>query len=145
MDKIEMINVLLSWTVYLSSYSLPETPPSLEYKPQSFFVEHACLGNEKCRVAGWYDDHGTIFIDDRTESNNDAMTRSLIVHEIAHYLQDISGKFDVESCENHLVREREAYSIQRQYLNKIAGRFVAIYINYLPCPDGQAGAILDAP
>ncbi len=131
-----MITVLLSWTVHLTNYPLPDNLPLIEYRPHEFFVEHACFGNEKCRVAGWYDDIGTIYLDDRVENNEDPMTRSLIVHEIVHYLQDISGKFDPDNCNDRNLREREAYSVQRQYLNKIAGVFSALYLNIPPCPQG---------
>ena len=134
MDSAHMIAVLLSWTVHLSSYPHPEKPPVVEYRPHSFFVEHACLGNEKCRAAGWYNNDGIVYIDERVKDQDDAITRSLYVHEFTHYLQDLSGKFDNNTCADHQKREREAYSIQRQYLNKIAGRLVAIYMNYSPCP-----------
>ncbi len=136
MDSTKMITVLLSWTVHLTSYPHPEAPPELEYRSHEFFVENVCLGQKKCRVAGWYDDNGTIFLDERVKGNDDAMTRSLIVHELVHYLQNISGKFDPESCDDHNRRQREAYSVQRQYLNKIAGRFSVIYLNIPPCPHG---------
>jgi len=134
MDITKMITVLLSWTIYLTSYPHPEVSPALEYRPHEFFVENVCLGHKKCSVAGWYDDNGTIFLDERVKGQYDAMTRSLIVHELVHYLQDLSGKFDAESCDDHNRREREAYSVQRQYLNKIAGRFSVIYLNIPPCP-----------
>ena len=128
-----MITVLLSWTLHLTSYTNPGTLPNLEYRPHTFFVENVCLGQAKCNVAGWYDDDGTIYLDERVKGQEDAMTRSLIVHELVHYLQDLSGKFDPDSCDDHNKREREAYSVQRQYLNKIAGRFSAIYLNIPPC------------
>jgi hypothetical protein len=135
MDETKMISVLLSWTIHLSGYPNPATPPEIEYQPHSFFVEHACLGKEQCRVAGWYDNNGIIYLDEQLKGQDDAITRSLIVHELVHYLQDLSGKFSSGNCNDHLVREREAYSVQRQYLNRIAGRFIAIYMNYPPCPD----------
>ena len=134
MDSVHMIAVLLSWTVSLSQYPYPSTPPKVEYRPHSFFVEHACLGNDKCKVGGWYDNNGIVYLDERVKNQEDAMTRSLYVHEFTHYLQDLSGKYDNHDCKDHLNREREAYSVQRQYLNRIAGRFAAIYINYPPCP-----------
>ena len=68
MDKTKMITVLLSWTVHLTNYPLPDNLPLIEYRPHEFFVEHACFGNEKCKVAGWYDDIGTIYLDDRVEN-----------------------------------------------------------------------------
>lgn len=134
MDTTHMIAVLLSWTVNLSSYPHPGTQPVIEYRPHSFFVEKACFGNEKCRVGGWYDNNGTIYLDERTRNNDDPMTRSLIVHELTHYLQDISGKFNADDCNDYLVREREAYSVQRQYLNRIANVYAAVYMNFPPCP-----------
>lgn len=134
MDQTKMITVLLSWTVHLTSYPSPDVIPALEFRPHDFFVEHVCSGYEKCKVAGWYDDNGTIYLDERVKDQYDAMTRSLIVHELVHYLQDISGKFEQGNCEHHNKREREAYSVQRQYLNKIAGRFTAIYLTIPPCP-----------
>jgi len=129
-----LIAVLLSWTVSLSGYPHPGTPPDVQYRPHSFFVEHACLGNEKCRVGGWYDDDGVVYIDENLRGQHDAMTRSLYVHEFTHYLQDLSGKFNKRNCDEHQKRERQAYSVQRQYLNKIAGRLTAVYMNYTPCP-----------
>ncbi|MEE8320966.1 MAG: hypothetical protein V3R68_03885 [Gammaproteobacteria bacterium] len=53
---------------------------------------------------------------------------------MGHYLQDLSGKFDNADCENHQAREREAYAIQRTYLHTVAGAFVAIYMDFPPCP-----------
>lgn len=129
-----LIAVLLSWTVSLSSYPHPGKPPEIEYRPHSFFVENACLGNHKCRVGGWYDDNGVVYIDEKLRDQTDALTRSLYVHEFTHYLQDLSGNYDKKDCSEHQKREREAYSVQRQYLNKIAGRLVAVYMNYTPCP-----------
>lgn len=128
-----LIAVLLSWTVSLSQYSHPGTPPEIEYKQHEFFIEKACDGNKKCDVYAWYNDTGIIYLDSRLENKTDAITRSVVVHELTHYLQDLSGEYKNMDCNLHAKREREAYSIQRQYLNKIAGRFSAIYINYPPC------------
>lgn len=131
----QMVKVLLSWTVHLSpSYSLPEQAPQLIYQPHSYFIEHACNGvAKKCNAVAWYDNNGTIHIDDRLKGNEDSYTRSVIVHEIVHYLQDISGQFDKESCEDYVFKEREAYAIQRKYLRQIAQKYVAIYQQYPPC------------
>ena len=134
-DYTQVITILLSWTVYLSGYPNPENIPLIEFKPHNFFVEHACLGNSKCRVAAWYDNHGIIYVDENLKDNDDVFTDSLIVHELVHYLQDLSKKFDNQNCQDYVFREREAYGIQRQYLNKIAGRFVAIYVNIPPCQE----------
>ncbi len=129
----KLIAVLLSWTINLSNYPHPGEAPELLYKPHQFFIDSACNGHEKCDAVAWYNNKGIIFLDDRLHGNTDAYTRSVVVHELVHYLQDISGKYDEIDCNLHAKREREAYSVQRQYLNKIAGRFVAMYMNYPPC------------
>ena len=131
--EAKLFAVLLSWTVSLSQYPHPGETPELSYQPHQFFVDNACGGNEKCRAAAWYDNQGTIFLDERIKENTDAVTRSVVVHELTHYLQDLSGEYKDMDCSLYAKREREAYSIQRQYLNKIAGRFMAIYMNYPPC------------
>ena len=134
MDFTQMITVLLSWTVHLSGYPHPGNAPEIQFRPHVFFIEHACIGNTNCRVAGWYDNAGIIYIDERLKGQDDAFTRSLYVHELTHYLQDINNKYENKDCSDHQKREREAYSIQRRYLNVIAGTFSAIYVNYPPCP-----------
>jgi hypothetical protein len=132
-----LIAILLGWTASLSGYPYTHDLPLIEFKSHDFFVEHACLGNTKCSVAAWYNDHGTIYIDETLKNNDDAITDSVIVHELVHYLQDLNNKYDALNCQDHLIREREAYGIQRQYLNRIAGRFVAIYMNLPPCQGNQ--------
>lgn len=133
MDNSHLIGVLLSWASSLSSYDYPDTRPLIEYHDAAFFVEHACNGNANCRVAAWYNE-GTIHLHTQLADLEDPVVRSVVVHELVHYLQDLSGRFDGDrSCETGLVREREAYSIQRTYLNRIAGRFAATWPVWGPC------------
>lgn len=54
------------------------------------------------------------------------MTRSMLVHEMVHYLQDLSGRYDNSSCEDHAKREREAYAIQREYGIRACGSVLYI-------------------
>ena len=134
METARLIGVLLSWTAQLSGYAYPSTAPQLERVQREYLVEHACGGDAHCRVVAWYDDKNTIYLDDRVEDLEDPIVRSVIVHELVHYLQDLSGKFDALKCEDQLTREREAYSVQRTYLNRIAGRFAATYPpGFAPC------------
>ena len=132
--ETHLLKVLLSWTVSLSQYDHPNVLPNIEFKDHSFFVETVCK-NTKCPIAAWYDNKGTIFLDDRLEGQQDPETRSLIVHEMTHYLQDLSGKYDLNSCDDYVYREREAYSIQRTYLKRVVQVYIAIYQNYPPCVD----------
>ena len=112
----EELTALLNWAAYLSGYSTNDINPQLEFRSHQFFVDNACLGNLKCKVVGWYNDEGIVYIDDRLTSLESRFGRSLVVHEFVHYLQHISGKFESGSCEGFVQREREAYATQREFI-----------------------------
>ena len=133
MGKAELLLVLLSWASHLSVYPYPEAGPHYSLQPHAFFVEHACGGRQDCRIAAWYNNDGTIYMDERLQDWDDPLVRSVIVHELVHYLQDLSGKFRNDDCADSLRREREAYAVQRMYLNRVAGRFAAVYPVYGSC------------
>ena len=139
MDTHEFLLVLVSWAANLTSYPYPGTAPELARRPHAFFVEHACGGREDCGVVAWYNDEGTVYLDDRVEDIQDPVVRSVLVHEMVHYLQHLSGKFDLSRCEDRVTRERQAYSVQRIYLNRIAGRFGATWPVFEHCPAQPEG------
>lgn len=115
MDISTMLPVLLTWAVHLSSYSTPAQPPEIQFEPHAFFVENVC-GNKECRAVGWYNDKGIIYIDEKYRDAESQFAESLVVHEIVHYLQHVSGKYDSHSCIDSVAREREAYHIQNEFL-----------------------------
>lgn len=132
----KIIAVLLGWAVQVSNYPMPETPPAVEYRPASFFVEHVCH-SEKCRTLGWYNHNGTVYIDERLRGRDDKFVNSLLVHEFIHYLQDKSGKFDNTDCDDHVRREREAYAYQREYVARAYGEVAFIRMVLPPCPTDE--------
>jgi hypothetical protein len=111
METAQLLKILPSWAATLSSYPAPEHLPTVEYKTESYFHEHAC-GGRPCSILAWYDNNGSMYLNDRLQQKTDVMTRSMLVHEMVHYLQDLSGRYDNSSCEDHAKREREAYAIQ---------------------------------
>ena len=116
LTRNDELTALLNWASYLSGYETNGINPQLEFKPHQFFVDNACLGNQKCKVVGWYNDESIVYIDDRLSSLESRFERSLVVHEFVHYLQHISGKFESGSCEGFVQREREAYATQREFI-----------------------------
>jgi hypothetical protein len=117
-DLQVLMPVLLGWAVHLSDYPAPEHAPRIEYRLHEFFVDEVC-GHRECRVIGWYNDSGTVYVDERLRYEPSKFAQSLLVHEIVHYLQHQSGRFDTFSCKDSLVREREAYSVQNAYLMQV--------------------------
>lgn len=108
-------SILLGWAAHLSPYPHPVKLPSVQFKDHEFFVEQACSGHE-CNVLGWYNDTGIVYLDRRLKTEDSVFTQSLLVHELVHYLQDLSGQFDSNSCEASVAREREAYQVQSDYI-----------------------------
>lgn len=117
MDLQGLLPILLSWAVHISGYPMPEQPPELEFKRHSFFVEQVCGGRE-CAAMGWYNDKGIVYIDNALRDADGALATSVLVHELTHHLQHLSGKFADSSCQDSLLREREARRVQFIYVSR---------------------------
>jgi hypothetical protein len=112
----ELLAILMSWAATLAGYSRPITPPEIVMVPHSYLVAEACGGRE-CRVLGWYARGQRIFLDERLDPESSLFASSIVVHEMVHYLQQQSGRFEEGfSCDSALAREREAYAVQREFL-----------------------------
>jgi len=122
MDLSNTLTILLTWAVHLSNYPVPAQEPQIQFEPHEFFVEKVC-GNKECRAVGWYNDQGIVYIDEKFRDDESTFVHSLIVHEMVHYLQHMSGNFDSTSCSDSVAREREAYYIQNEYILQSAASF----------------------
>ena len=118
---------LLAWASKLSGYPVPEILPYVAYCPRAFFSDRVC-GGTACKAVGWYNDQNIIYLDEtyRYEDQDD-FANSLLVHELVHFLQHHSGRFDSLSCDDSLAREREAYAVQNDFLANVwySFRFIA--------------------
>jgi hypothetical protein len=52
METAQLLKILLSWAVTLSSYPATEQLPGVEYISESYFHEHAC-GGKPCSILAW--------------------------------------------------------------------------------------------
>ena len=119
--------MLLAWASNLSGYPVPETLPSIAYRPRAFFSNRVC-GGTACKAVGWYNDQNIIYLHEKYRyEDQDDFANSLLLHELVHFLQHHSGKFDSLSCGDSLAREREAYAVQNDYLMNVwySIRFIA--------------------
>ncbi len=128
----EILAGLMSWAVQLSSYSPPAQPPHVSYVPAQVLVEQACAGRH-CGALAWYDNQGHILIDERYRQQDSPFLRGLLVHEMMHYLQDLSGRFHGDGCSDYRAREREAYAIQREFMARAMGRVAFIRMQFWNC------------
>lgn len=131
----ELYSILFSWAVTLSGYHSNELP-IVELKPKSFFVENACLGNNNCKVIGWFPATGgnVVYVKDSLDIANNQVAASILVHEFVHYLQ-FKNKTINKSCKQAIELEYEAYGIQKEYLlqNGVLANDVGLTVVSMNC------------
>jgi len=99
----------------ISGYPLPERAPEVAFVPQSYLEARAC--NQPCEVQGWFPPGQVIYLDERLDPQHDVWERSILLHELVHYLQQEEGAFtETVTCEVWLKREAEAYEVQYHWL-----------------------------
>jgi hypothetical protein len=121
----------------LSKYTIPDSLPSVHRVPHEKIEELAC-GGEKCAVLAAYDSGEGIYIDESLKPETDVFARSVLLHELVHYVQDISNEMvSAEPCQRWSRREQQAYAIQMRFLSLAESEsVVAAYIGStgLACP-----------
>ncbi len=106
---------LLTAISSIAGYSLPERAPEVAFVPQSYLEARAC--SQPCDIQGWFPPGQVVYLDERLDPQNDVWDRSILLHELVHYLQQEEGAFtETVTCEVWLKREAEAYEIQYRWL-----------------------------
>jgi hypothetical protein len=119
MDKSEVIGImsdLLATLHALSGYPIAEQLPEVHLMPQAVIADLVCKG--PCRVQAFYHPDFGIFIDEKLELKNDTFAQSIVLHELVHHAQEISGRFErlPSECHRRTAAESEAYEIQNKFL-----------------------------
>ena len=111
----EVLASLLIFAQSATGYALPEDPPWIAFAPHA---ELPAGGMQRpCKIYGWYPRGKIIYLDDRLDPVHEVRARSILLHELVHYMQQVHGAFSGGSeCENWSRREREAYSVQARWL-----------------------------
>lgn len=147
----DLYAALLSWAITLSGYPAPAEPPVVVAKPHAFFVDQACHGQE-CKVLGWYAGGRNVYIDETLDPQNNLFASSILVHEMVHYLQGVARgdealkggvAFTVQpSCKQSIQWEREAYSVQREYILRYGAYLpVGASMLHVHCEGGEANPV----
>jgi hypothetical protein len=100
----------------LSGYPAARDLPEIHRLPLAQIQQRFCSG--PCRVQAYYKPDEGVFIDEAFDLANDEFARSVLLHELVHHAQRVSGKFQKipSECDRWYAAEREAYDIQNQYL-----------------------------
>ncbi len=113
---------LLGWIVSATGYPMPAAPPSVEFVSHACIRDTACAGRE-CAVGAMYLRARVVYMDDRLDPTGNLYDSAVLLHELAHYVQERSGRFREESCRAWLAEEREAYTLQARWLRERHRRY----------------------
>jgi len=114
----ELIPALLSALDQLSKYPRPAVVPDIFRVSQQRLQELACTS--KCGVLATYQPGEGIFLDERLRPETNLFDRSVLLHELVHYVQELNHeRGDAKPCERWYYREVEAYAIQKTFLTLV--------------------------
>ena len=103
----------------IGGYPVPEEMPEIHQLAPAELQQKFCKG--PCGVKAFYAPDEGVFIDASLDLERDVHAQSILLHELVHHVQAVSGRFD--SVRNECIRsnnaEREAYRIQNLYLISI--------------------------
>jgi hypothetical protein len=121
MAYAEMIKVLLAWALFLTGYEDPGGYPPINFASTEALNEMICPRTPGgCGILGVYA-KGEIYLNENFDLKENAYARSILVHEIVHWLQDQHndyGSGTYEDCVAANRREVEAYGVQNAYLRQ---------------------------
>ena len=113
-----LVSSLLLNISSISSYPIPAKPPDVFLIGAAQVQER--VRSKPCRARAFFAPGEGIFLDASLDLKGDFYERSILVHELVHFLQHASGRFDAEKgpCARHSAEETEAYDIQNKYLSQ---------------------------
>jgi hypothetical protein len=120
MDKgplAELVMDLFAAIHGLSGYQIPTIMPDVQLLAPQHIQEMICKG--PCGVRAFFLPEKGIFLNQGVvDPHKDAFNRSILLHELVHFVQLVSGKFETvtDKCDRWYSKELEAYQIQNAYL-----------------------------
>jgi hypothetical protein len=111
----DLMLLLLTSIKFIAGYPIPEQLPTMHFVPHSILEEKAC--HKPCEILGWLSTDNEIYLDEKLDLKGSIQARSVLLHELVHYNQKLTGRFDnLTPCERWIKQEREAYTIQNHWL-----------------------------
>ncbi len=100
----------------ISGYAIPTERPNVHVVSAAQIQQRVCA--KPCRARAFYTPDEGIFIDAALNLKGDFYDRSILVHELVHFMQHSSGRFSGEApgCARYAAEESDAYDIQNKFL-----------------------------
>lgn len=117
---MDLAAMCLSFLLFLNEtgqYERVETCPDIELLSLTGLQQLACDG-ASCPAKAYYDrKNETIYLSDQLDLKN-PINRSILLHELVHYVQDVTDSWDTEEnhCRSGMKRELYAFRIQEMFL-----------------------------
>jgi hypothetical protein len=125
-DLEPLLLSLFSAIAALSDYRAPAELPQVFQLPQPVIEAKVC--DEPCNVSAAYSPREGIYLAENLDPVHEPMDRSVLLHELVHYLQQGHPKFaHMTGCERERAKEQEANDIQNAYLAMINAAQRAVF------------------
>ena len=110
----KLVGELLVIIAGLTSYEAPSKLPTVELMPGRTLQQRLC--KRRCPVYAFYEPGGSILLDAKLDPAGNAQARSILLHELVHYVQWTHHGRGPASCAEWRQREDEAYLVQYRWL-----------------------------
>ncbi|HEX4986546.1 MAG TPA: DUF6647 family protein [Burkholderiales bacterium] len=144
---VSLVAELFAAIKLVSGYPGPAVLPQVHALPQVEIQRRLCE-RRPCRIKAYYHPDGDVIVDDALDLEHDAFDRSILLHELVHHLQKVTGRFGsvTSFCSRRISEELEAYEIQNRYLAEVHASRRAMVSGWTGrCSDDGALSPLPAP
>jgi hypothetical protein len=134
---------IIDAAVQLSGYSKPAAFLSEESVSPRQMSGMMCGGRKRCPVYAAYHDNDVLYV--RSDIGEPNLADHLRFHEVVHWLQHHSGKFDGKDCQTLVTREREAYRLENRYIMEVQHGVALMVIPPFDCPEPSSAGAASKP
>jgi len=128
----DLLPELLNAIDHISKYAVPDTLPRVHRVPHKKIQELAC--GKECPALGAYKPGEGIYLDEALKPETNIFARSILLHELVHYVQDVSNELaGARECDRWYRREQEAYAIQKRFLMLVGSEHRVAYSGATAC------------
>ena len=110
----QIIPELIAIVVGYGTFSSVSGAPTVSFVSPGTIAQEVC--GRPCPAYAMFDPDRGILLDERLDPLNDVNARSILLHELVHYVQWKSSGHMPDGCEDLLQRESDAYEIQFAWL-----------------------------
>ena len=136
----ELTRHLIRTASTISKYRMPEALPMVTRMERSELERRGCPEHARhCQVSALYEPTRGIMIAADLKPETNLFHRSILLHELVHYLQDVGQELATASpCDRWYQREIEAYTLQNRFLSSISSPERVSYAGVRPTCEGTA-------